>query len=57
MPVLGTEHPIGSVALIPGGGGIFDVALDDRLIFSKSKAGRHALEGEIVSLIRKQMAS
>ena len=34
--------------LIAGGGGIFDVAVDDRLIFSKHRAGRFPEHPEIL---------
>jgi len=35
----------------PSGGGRFEVALDSRLIFEKSKLGRHAQPGEVLRLI------
>lgn len=35
--------------LIPGGGGIFDVKVDDRLIYSKHKTGRFPETEEILS--------
>jgi selenoprotein W-related protein len=39
------------VQLIQSAGGVFEVVVDGRLIFSKKKLGRHAEAGEIVKLI------
>jgi selT/selW/selH-like putative selenoprotein len=41
---LGTEPE-----LIPGGGGIFDVVVDDVLVFSKFKTGSYPDEEQFVS--------
>lgn len=38
--------------MIPSGGGVFEVTLDDRLVYSKRQTGRHARPGEILSLLR-----
>ena len=38
--------------LIEGSNGVFDVRLDNRLIFSKDQTGRFPENDEIVSLIR-----
>ena len=38
--------------LVEGSGGVFDVHLDKRLIFSKDETGRFPENDEIVSLIR-----
>ena len=40
------------VKLIPGSGGIFEVAIDGALVFSKKRVGRHAQPGEVVEAIR-----
>jgi selenoprotein W-related protein len=37
--------------MIPSGGGVFEVTLDDTLLFSKKRLGRHAQPGEILRLI------
>ena len=37
--------------MIPSGGGVFEVTLDDALLFSKKRLGRHAQPGEIMRLI------
>lgn len=39
------------VSLVPGSGGIFDVLVDGKLIFSKNKTGRFPNEGEISKLV------
>lgn len=38
--------------LIPSGGGVFEVAVDGSLVFSKKGVRRHANPGEVVELIR-----
>jgi selenoprotein W-related protein len=37
---------------LASGGGVFEVRVDDRLIFSKSSLGRFPEEGEVVELVR-----
>ena len=39
------------IALVPGGGGIFIIKLDGRVIYDKSQFGRFPLRGEILALI------
>ncbi len=39
------------ISLVPGSGGVFDVKVDDRLVFSKHKIGRFPDEGEITTLL------
>lgn len=41
--------------MIPSGGGVFEVSLDDTLLFSKKQLGRHAQPGEILDLIRSRL--
>lgn len=38
--------------LIPSSGGIFDVMVDGKLVFSKRAMGRHAKPGEVVALLK-----
>jgi selenoprotein W-related protein len=40
--------------LIPGGGGVFDVTVDGKIIFSKKSVGRFPEPGEIVGMIQKK---
>ena len=37
---------------IEGSGGVFDVAVNDEVIFSKHKAGRFPTDAEIIELIK-----
>ena len=37
---------------IPSSGGVFDVKVDGKLVFSKKAVGRHAEPGEVVQLIK-----
>jgi selenoprotein W-related protein len=39
--------------LIPSSGGVFDVRVDGKLVFSKKQQGRHAQPGEVVGLIKR----
>jgi selenoprotein W-related protein len=39
------------VQLIPGSGGVFEVCVDQKNIFSKKRSGRFPDKGEIESLI------
>jgi len=48
---------ISTIELIPAGGGRFEVALDDELIFSKAELGRHAEAGEIAGLVRDRLGA
>lgn len=45
------RYPGVVVELVEGAGGVFEVELDGRLVFSKKALGRHAEPGEIVRLI------
>lgn len=47
--------PDAEVGLIPSGGGVFEVSLDDVLVFSKKQLGRHAAPGEILGLLKTRM--
>jgi selenoprotein W-related protein len=46
------EQDLYSVALKPGTGGIFEVTLNDELIFSRKEAGRFPEAKEIKQLVR-----
>ena len=47
------QQVLEDVRLIPGGSGVFDVTVDDELIFSKHEIGRHIHSGEIIELFEK----
>ncbi len=38
--------------MIPGGGGAFEVIVDDDLLYSKHATGRHANAGEVFGLFQ-----
>lgn len=51
---LGDE--LGEVALRPGEGGVFEVSLDDELLFSRAAAGRFPESKEIKQLVRDRIS-
>jgi len=46
------EHDLDDLVLIPSRGGVFEVTLNDELVFSKKQAGRHAEYDDILKEIR-----
>ena len=48
------EAEIETLTLLPSGGGLFEVTVNDQLIYSKRKTGRHAEAGEVLGLMRKR---
>lgn len=46
------EHDIGSIELVPSGGGVFEVTIDGELVFSKKSLKRHAEAGEVMGIVR-----
>ena len=46
------EPEIESVTLLPSDGGRFEVTVNEELLYSKLKTGRHAEPGEISELIK-----
>jgi selenoprotein W-related protein len=40
------------VAMLPSSGGVFEVMVDGKLVFSKKALNRHAEPGEVLELIR-----
>jgi predicted Rdx family selenoprotein len=42
-----------TASLIRGGGGIFDVKVDEELVFSKFRAGRFPNPGEVEGIVRR----
>jgi selenoprotein W-related protein len=49
------QHVITEVVFVTGSSGVFDVEVDDRMLFSKRAAGRHAEPGEVLRLFREQI--
>jgi predicted Rdx family selenoprotein len=46
------QHVIAELRLVTGSKGIFDVIVDDEVLYSKHSTGRHAKPGEILELFR-----
>ena len=49
------QHVISELVFVTGSSGVFDVEVDDRQLFSKRAAGRHAEPGEVLRLFREQI--
>jgi selenoprotein W-related protein len=47
------ESEIESVTLVPSSGGAFEVTVNDQIIYSKLKTGRHVDPNEVLGLIQK----
>ncbi len=43
--------------MLPSSGGVFEVTVDQALVFSKKALRRHAEPGEVVGLINKKPAA
>ena len=48
------KFPSSEITLIPSGGGVFEVVLDEKLIFSKKALNRFPEKGEILNIINNQ---
>lgn len=48
------ERDISAIEIVPSGGGVFEVTVDDELVFSKKTLKRHAEPGEIVAGLRER---
>ena len=44
------QHLIDELKLIMGSAGVFDVIVNDEMLYSKADTGRHAEPGEVLSL-------
>lgn len=51
------QHVIDDLTLVTGSKGIFDVEVDDDMLYSKQEAGRHANPGEILGLFVERYAA
>jgi selenoprotein W-related protein len=49
------QHVISELRLVTGSRGVFDVRIDDELVFSKHAVGRHAEPGELLGLLRERL--
>jgi len=50
------EGSLGSVELVPGANGIFDVHVDGELVFTKSMLGRYPEPDEVTPLLRDRLS-
>jgi selT/selW/selH-like putative selenoprotein len=50
------EDDIAVVEVVPGANGIFDVHVDDTLVFTKSMLGRYPEPNEVIPLVRARLA-
>ncbi len=50
------QHVIAELTFITGSKGIFDVIVDDEVLYSKKTTGRHAEPGEVLELFRDKYA-
>ena len=46
------QHVIEELTLTTGANGVFDVRVDDELVYSKDQTGRHAENGEVLQIVR-----
>ena len=46
------ETKIEGLTLIPSGGGVFEVTVGDKLVYSKKQTGRHTDYDEVGPLVR-----
>ena len=49
------QHVIGELTFVTGSSGVFDVAVDGELLYSKKSTGRHAEPGEVLALFRERV--
>lgn len=49
------KNNISSLNIIPSSGGVFEVKLNDELIYSKKELGRFPEEGEVENKIREKI--
>jgi len=47
------EPEIEAITLIPSSGGVYEIKVNDQLIYSKKSNGRHAEPGEVIGLFEK----
>lgn len=47
---------VGTVEVVPGAGGIFDVHVDGELVFTKSMLGRYPQPDDVMPLLRPKLA-
>lgn len=48
-------HRVGGFTLVPSSGGVFEVTLNNDLVYSKKQTGRHAEEGEVLRALKERL--
>ena len=51
------ESSIQDLSLIPSRGGVYEVVVDDRLIYSKKQTGRHVEHDDVLRSVRELAGS
>jgi selenoprotein W-related protein len=51
------QHIISDLRIVTGSKGVFDVTVDDTMLYSKHETGRHAEPGEILELFTRYVGS
>ena len=51
------QHLITDLRVVMGSNGVFDVRVDDTLLYSKHETGRHAEPGEILELFTQHVGT
>ncbi len=54
-PLLGTQHPIQELVLIPSSGGRYEVTLDDEVVYSKAATHQHTTNEYVIEQVRKRL--
>jgi selenoprotein W-related protein len=49
------EPEIEAITLIPSAGGVYEINVNQQLIYSKISTGRHAEPGEVIGLLEKYL--
>ncbi len=49
------RYDVSELKLVSSGGGVFEVSVNDELIYSKKETERHAEPGEIPELMKKKL--
>jgi selenoprotein W-related protein len=54
-PKFGEENLVEGIELVPSAGGVFEVTVDEHLLFSKKALGRHAERGEVLKKLQEYL--
>jgi len=56
-PLVGRQHPIENITLIPSGNGRYEVTVDDQLVYSKAATGKHTTNEFVIDQVRARLKS